>query len=151
MSGKLQRLVQMHRISFHEGTRVRVGRPVALEIIEKRWPVERQSMLFEVFQRERKAVVDADERRWLFTKSLDQPLSDTSPRPILPRAGRRNDFLRVGRMVGCVNAQAPKARPGRLCARIVDADVAFEREVHARPLATEWRVSASKLLDQLLH
>jgi hypothetical protein len=37
-----------------------ISRPMTLKIVEEGRPVERQSMLFEVLQRKRKAVVDAN-------------------------------------------------------------------------------------------
>jgi len=90
----------------------------------------RQCVLLEISQRERESVVDADNRRRSFGEPLNQPLGNAPPSPILPRARRWLDFLRGSQTVGFANAQSLWARLGRLCARIVDADVAFECGVH---------------------
>ena len=70
----------------------------------------RQSVLFEVSQREREPVVDADERGRPFGESLDQPLSDAPTSPIFARTQWRSDFLRGGQTVGCIDAQTLKAK-----------------------------------------
>ena len=66
---------------------VLVGRPVALEIVEERRPVGLQAMHLEIAQREREAVVDADQRRRVFGEPLDQPFGDALPRPVFARDG----------------------------------------------------------------
>jgi len=50
--------------------------------------------------------------------------------PILPRAGRRLDFVRGSQTVGLVNAHTLEARLERLRAGVVHADVPFECRVH---------------------
>jgi len=92
-------------------------------------------VLLEVPQRKRKAVVDANKRGLSLGEFLGQPLSNFLASPILPWAGWRQDFLRGIQSVGFVNPEALEARLGRLCAGIVDADVAFESGIHVRVFA----------------
>jgi hypothetical protein len=67
---------------------------MTLKVVQKASPIERQTMLFEVSERERKAVVDANKRRDIFGQNLRQPFCDSSPCPILPSTRRRLDFNR---------------------------------------------------------
>jgi len=60
---------------------------------------------------------------------------------LLPRAGRRLDFERRNQTVGLINAQPFEARLWRLCARVVDADIALERGVRERVSETECTVA----------
>jgi len=99
---------------------------MALEVVTEELPIERYAMVLEISQRKRKAVVNADQRRRPFGEFFNQPPSNALASPILAWTGWRLDLLRGGRAVGCVNAQALKARRGRLSARIIDADVPFE-------------------------
>lgn len=89
-------------------------------------------MLLEVLQRERETVVDADERRRPFGEILNQPLGDSLSGPLSARTRWRLDFPRSGQTVGCVNSESLETRLGCLGIRIIDADVVFERRVHAR-------------------
>jgi hypothetical protein len=75
-------------------------------------------------------VVDADERRLSLGEPLDEPLSDPPASPLFPRAGGRLDFVGNSHGVRFVNTQTLAARPRRLCAGVVDADVAIECGVH---------------------
>ena len=113
---------------------VLVSRPMSLKIVEKERPIERQTVFLEVLQRERKAVIDADKRAWSCGEHRNQPLTNASASPVLAWAGRRLNLLRDRETVGFVNAQCLETRPGRLCARVVDANVSFEQRTHLNAL-----------------
>ena len=89
-------------------------------------------MHLEIAQRERKAVVDADQRRHVLGQPFHQPFGDAAPRPVFARARRRRNF--DGRRIafGQIDAQALQARGRRLRAGIVDADVP-EKGGHLTP------------------
>lgn len=84
----------MHEIDI---SMVIVRRPMVLEVFQKRSPIERNMVLSEVAERERKAVVDANKRRYVLGQNLGQPLCDSAPRPIVLRTGWRLyfDLLRI--------------------------------------------------------
>jgi hypothetical protein len=77
---------------------------MALEIVEELIPVRRQMVIFEIAQREGKAVVDAHQRRHLLGQPLRQPLGDAAPRPVFARAGRRQHFGGGSLMRGQIDA-----------------------------------------------
>src|SRR5919206_4201229 len=64
-----------------------VGRPMALKVVEKYWPIERQPMCLEVPHRERECMIDPDQCRLVFSKLRGQPLGNATPRPVFARAG----------------------------------------------------------------
>jgi hypothetical protein len=66
-----------------------VRRPMVLEVFQKRSPIERNTVLSEVAEWKRKAVVNADKRRYIFGQNFGQPLRNSAPRPILVRTCRR--------------------------------------------------------------
>ena len=63
-----------------------VSRPMPLEIVEEARPVGQQPMRLEIAQRERKAVVDADQRGRILGQPFDQLFGDALAGPIF--AGR---------------------------------------------------------------
>jgi hypothetical protein len=67
---------------------------MTLKVLQKGSPIERQTMLCEVPEREGKAVIDADKRRDIFGQNLLQPFCDPAPCPILPCTRGRLDFNR---------------------------------------------------------
>lgn len=73
---------------------VLVCRPVPLEVIEKSRPIVAQSVPVEELEWKRKPVVDADQGRPVLSEPLDQPLSDTAPRPVPATTRRRENFGR---------------------------------------------------------
>ena len=103
-----------------------IGRPMALEIVEKARPVGQEPMHFEIAQREREAVVDADQCGHVLGEAFHQPFGDAAPRSVFFGRWRRRHFGRRSVAFGQVNAQALQARCRRLRARIVDADIAGE-------------------------
>ena len=96
------------------------------EVVEKRRPVGLQPVNLEISQRERKAVVDADECRRILRKALHQPMSNALAGPIFPRARRWMYF--GGRAVALcpIDPQTLEARSRRLRAGVIDADGAGE-------------------------
>ena len=60
---------------IHTGV-VLVGRPMKLEIVKERWPLRFEVVGLEIAQRERKAMVDADQRRSILGQPLDQPFGE---------------------------------------------------------------------------
>jgi hypothetical protein len=62
---------------------------------------------------------------------VNQPLGDAPARPIFARARRWFNFHRPNQAISLVNAQALVARLRRLCAGIVDADIASKGVAHA--------------------
>jgi len=103
-----------------------VGRPVVLEVIEELRPIWLEAMDFEVAQRKGKPVVDADERGRAVAKFSREPFGQSPPRPILPRARRRQHLGGRLRRRRRVEAQSLQAAFGSLRARIVDAEVTFK-------------------------
>ena len=97
--------------------------PVALEVLQERGPVRLQLVHFEIAQRKRKPVVDADDRWAIFGQAVSQPLGDAPARPVLARARWREHFLCCGSAVGAVDAQPLQAGLRCLGTGIVDADV----------------------------
>ena len=69
-----------------------VSRPVKLEIVEEGGPVGFEAMRLEIAQRERKAVIDADQRWRVLSEPLDQPFGDAAPRSIFARRRRWRDL-----------------------------------------------------------
>ena len=111
-----------------------VGRPMALEIVEERRPVGLEAMHLEIAQREREAVVDADQRRHVLGQPFDQPFGDAAPRPVFARRWWRRHFDGRRIALGQIDAQALQARGRRLRARIVDADVSDKGGLSPPPL-----------------
>ena len=105
---------------------IAVGRPMALEVVEKRGPVGWNQVDFEVAQRKRKRMVDADKRGRTVPKFGNEPFGEAAARPVLPRTGRRLDFRRRLRGSRRVKTQALQATRGRFRAGVVDAKVAVE-------------------------
>jgi hypothetical protein len=58
---------------------------VALKIIEERGPIWSEVMHLEIVQREREAMVDADQRRSILGQPLDQPFGGGLPAPVFSR------------------------------------------------------------------
>jgi hypothetical protein len=103
-----------------------VRRPMVLEVFQKRSPIERNMVLGEVAERERKAVIDADKRRHIFGQNHRQPLCDSAPSPILLRTGWRLHLDRLCVSVRHINAQTFETRNGCLRTGVVDSDIALE-------------------------
>jgi hypothetical protein len=123
-SGSCARTTISYRAVANEiDVNVLVGRPMMLEIIEEGWPVRLEAMNLEIAQREREAVIDADQRRHVLGQSLYQPFCNPAPGPIFP--GRRwrwySDWQRVA--FGLIDAQTLQARTRRPSLRVVDFDV----------------------------
>ncbi len=103
-----------------------VGRPVALEIVEEGWPIRLEPVHFEIAQREREAVVDADQRRHVLGQPLHQPFGDALAGPVFARAWWWRNLDRRCVALGKVNAQALQACGWRFRAGVVDADISPE-------------------------
>lgn len=73
-----------------------VSRPMTLEIVEERRPVERQSVSFEVLNRKRESVVYADKCWSTFEKHRNQPFSNALASPVFTWTRWWWDFLRDG-------------------------------------------------------
>lgn len=103
-----------HRAVAHEidGGLVLVGRPVALEVIEKGRPVGRQAVGLEIPQWKGEPVVDTDQCRPVFGEPLDQPFGDSAPRPVFARARRWWNLDGWRCLVREVDAQSLQARCG---------------------------------------
>jgi len=56
-----------------------ISRPMVLEIFEEGGPIEFDAIRPEITQRDRKAVVNADQRGLVFGQSLDKPFRDAAP------------------------------------------------------------------------
>jgi hypothetical protein len=92
---------------------VLVGRPMALEIVMEGGPVEHEPI---TTQREGKAMVDADQCRWVLGQCLDQPFGDAAPGPVFPRRWWRQNLNRRRIALGQIDTQAGRsvfARPNR--------------------------------------
>jgi hypothetical protein len=99
---------------------------MALEVLEKRGPVEWQAVLLEVPKRERKSVIDPNQCRPVFREPLNQPLSDAATAPVLATPHRRRNLNGWGRPIRHIDAQPLEA--GRRCLRtgVVDSNVAVK-------------------------
>ena len=106
--------------------------PVALKVLQKRGPIRLQVMHFEIAQRKRKPVIDADDRRDILGQALGEPLGNAASRPVLARARWRRHFLGCRSAIGAIDPQPLQAGIGRLGTGIVDADVAGEGRGHRR-------------------
>jgi hypothetical protein len=62
---------------------------MTLEIIQEGRPVGLQAICLEIAQREREAVVDADQRWQVFCQPFEQPFGDALSGPVLPGRWRR--------------------------------------------------------------
>ncbi len=103
-----------------------IGRPVVLEVVKKCGPIVREVVVFEVAQRKRKAVVNPDEGRRTGAQFIGEPFGESAARPILMRAGRRENF--AGRQLGRgrVEAQSFQTASGGSCTGIIEAKIAGE-------------------------
>ena len=84
-------------------------------------------MGLEIAQREREAVVDADQRWGILGQAFQQPLCDTLPRPVFARAGWWLNFEGLRATISAIDAETLEAGGGRFRARIVNANVPRER------------------------
>ena len=115
--------------SFADGVDVimlPVGRPVALEVVEKGRPVRCQAVHLEIAQREREAVVDAHQGWDVLRELLDQPERNAVPAPVRARGGRRENLDRWRGAAGLEDAQGFQTALRRFRAGVVDADGAGE-------------------------
>ena len=83
-------------------------------------------MPFEIGQRKRESVVDADERGDVPVEFPKEPFSKTAPRPVPARARRGLNLFRRADTLGSVNPESPATGVCGLRAGVVDADVADE-------------------------
>jgi len=116
---------------------VLVGRPMKLEIVKERRPVRFEVVGFEIAEGERKAMVDAGQRRGILGQSFNQPFGDVLPAPIFSRrlcsrGLRRQHFDWRCVVLGQVYAQALQVRGRCLCSGIVDPDVSRENHFRRR-------------------
>jgi len=103
-----------------------VGRPVSPEVNQEGRPVAGEPVPFEIGQREREGVVNADQSRDVPVEFLMEPLSKTPPRPVTAWARRR---LNLHRRAGAFSNIDPEPLATGVCglrAGIVDTDVALE-------------------------
>jgi hypothetical protein len=103
-----------------------VGRPVSLEIVGEAQPVGQQPVRLEIAQRERKTVVNPDQRGRTLAQPFHQPLGDALAAPVFARRWRRWHFERRRFTFGQIDAQSFQTGGRRFSARIVDADDAGE-------------------------
>jgi hypothetical protein len=61
---------------------VLISRPVLLKIIKKGWPLAGQAVPLKVSQRERKAVVNAHQRRGRLGQAFDKPVGNRLASPV---------------------------------------------------------------------
>ncbi len=120
-----------------------ICRPMTLKVLQKGSPIERQTMLCEVPERERKAVVDADKRRDIFGQNLRQPFCDPATCPILPRTKGRLDFNRRRVPVRYVYTQAFEACHRGFRTGVVHPDIPFECQWHVQAITSDNSVWAS--------
>ena len=71
-------------------------------------------------------MIDPDERCHVLGEALGQPLREFAACPIFARARRWPKFPRQRTSIRLIDSQPRKARCGRLCARVVDADVSMK-------------------------
>ena len=86
-----------------------VGRPMPLKIIEEVGPVRFKAMRFEIAKRERKPVVDPDQRRGVLGEPFNQPIGDALSRPVFSRGWWRQALDRRCLAFSRVDAQALQA------------------------------------------
>src|SRR5258708_6742499 len=111
--------------------------PVPLEIVEEAPPVGQQPVRLEIAQRERKAVVDADQRGRILGQPFHQPFGDALAGPVFARRWRRWHLDRRRFSLGQIDAQALQAGGGRFGARIVNADGASEGRLRVHASASK--------------
>ena len=86
-----------------------VGRPMPLKIVEEGGPVGLKVMRFEIAKRERKPVVDPDERGGILGEAFNQPVGDALSRPVFSRGWWRQALDRRCLAFSRVDAQALQA------------------------------------------
>jgi len=84
---------------------IAVRRPMALEVVEKGRPVGLEVVRLEESHRERKPIVDPDERRRTFGQLLDEPMCQSLPGPVPPGARRWRDLYGRGKALRGDQAQ----------------------------------------------
>src|ERR1700679_3896540 len=103
-----------------------ICRPMTLKVLQEGSPIERQTMLCEVPEREGKAVVDTNKGRRLFGQHFRQPFRDPTSCPILLRTSWRLHFYRRTVPVRNINAQTFEARHRGFRTGVIHSDVPFE-------------------------
>lgn len=116
--------VSMLTISYGSNLHVLLIRwPVSLEIVEKRTPIPRKSVLFKVGHRKREPMIDPDEKGAARADFLTEPLGQRPPRPEFSRAGGGKNFSGFAGAPRLKYSQPAKAGVGRGGSGIIDSDV----------------------------